>query len=610
MYRSLLTVSRPLLRHKGQLTLAGVGLLIMSVGFGAGLGLMLPIFNLLLKEGRTLADLLRDSVAGTPVQPIGQAVADVMPTDPFFAFIVVMAIVLVMTAVSGLGRLMHAYFIARVTSRVIQHWRVTLYRDMIRMSMRSAWTHGINDGLSRIMADISVLYTGYRGILVRSPQAAAKVVMALTVALIVNWQLTLLALIGGPIIALVVQKFGKSIRKATKLSLEAKSEMLSRMNESFGDLRVIKMSQSERSESRRFFKATQKAFRETVRQHRVRAVSSMVVELIAMAGVAGIAVISAWSIFRQGVPGSDFMMILAALVAAAANFKPLSNLHHDLTTADTAAKRLLERQDMIETDDAHEPDHLPALPPHRSAVRFEALTFTYPSASTPALNDVNLDVAFGEFVAIVGGNGSGKSTLVSALARLIKPDAGRVLIDGHDIAQHSLRSVRAQLAMVTQKTKLFKGTIADNIAYGRAWSSPEAIAEAARIATADRFIDDMPKGYDTPIGEGGEGVSGGQAQRICIARAVLRNPAILILDEATSQVDTTSESLIAEAIEQISEGRTMFVIAHRMSTIINADRIVVMDAGRIVAQGKHDDLLETCPEYEALARGQLIQSDA
>ncbi|MEM6391892.1 MAG: ABC transporter ATP-binding protein [Planctomycetota bacterium] len=606
MYRSLLTTSRPLFKHKPQLAIAGLGLVIMSIGFGAGLGLLLPIFNLLLKEGRPLAELVRESTTDSMLQPLGNALANLIPTDAFYGFIAIMAAVLIMTLVSGLGRLLHAYFIARVTSRVIQHWRVTLYRQMIRMSMGSAWTHGTNDGLSRIMNDITALYQGYRGILVRTPQAGMKVVIALTVAFIVNWQLTLLALIGGPIIALVVRKFGKSVRKAAKLNLEAQALMLARMNESLSDLRVIKMSQSEGSESRRFFRAAQNAFREQVRQHRVRAVSSMVVELVAMLGVVVVAILSAWSIFRQGVPGSEFMMILAALVAAGTSFKPLSNLHHDLTAADTAGQRILDLHRQIDPD--AESQTLPRLPRHRTAVRFDALTYTYPGGSSPALNDIDLDIAFGEFVAIVGGNGSGKSTLVSALSRLITPDSGRILIDGHDIADHNLRSVRDQLAMVTQKTRLFQGTIADNIAYGRTWSDPDDITEAARIATADRFIDQLPKGYDTPIGEGGEGVSGGQAQRICIARAVLRDPAILVLDEATSQVDTTSETLIAEAIERISEGRTTFVIAHRMSTIIHADRIIVMDAGRIVAQGKHDDLLQSCPQYQALANGQLLNS--
>jgi ABC-type multidrug transport system fused ATPase/permease subunit len=184
-----------------------------------------------------------------------------------------------------------------------------------------------------------------------------------------------------------------------------------------------------------------------------------------------------------------------------------------------------------------------------------------------------------------------------------------VYVDGKDINAHDISSVREQKAMVTQKTRLFKGTIAQNIAYGQSWTEHDKIVAAAKAATADLFIDELPDGYETRLGEGGEGVSGGQAQRLCIARAVLRDPAILILDEATSQVDTTSEALITEAMEHITQGRTTLVIAHRMSTIVHADRIVVMDEGKIVGIGKHEELLKTCPQYEALARGQFAAAE-
>ncbi len=607
MYPSLLESSRPLLRHKLQLAIACVGLFVMTACFGAGLGLMLPIFNFLLKEGKTLAQLITENTDGTSFEQLGTRIASTLPTDAFDGFMLVMFGILALTIIGGLGRLLHTYMIARVTSRVVQHWRVSTYRKMLRMSMASSWAHGTGDGISRIMNDIAALYNGYRGILVRSPQAALKVVMALAVAFIVNWQLTLLALIGGPAIAVVVRKFGKSVRKAMKQNLEAQALMLERMNESLSDLRVIKMSQSEGAESRRFFQASQRAFHEQVRQHRVRAVSSLVVEVLAMIGVILVAGLSAWAIFKADppTPGSEFMMILGALVAAGASFKPLSNLHHDLTAADAAGQRILELNNRIHPDDQAERGDRSRLDRHRRSVRFENLTYTYPGAKAPALNGVDLEVAFGEIVAIVGGNGSGKSTLVSALARLITPDSGAVRVDGHDIAEHDLRSVRDQMAMVTQKTRLFKGTIAQNIAYGRSWARQQDIAAAAHAATADLFIDEMPDGYDTPIGEGGEGVSGGQAQRLCIARAVLRDPAILILDEATSQVDTTSETLIAKAMEQITAGRTTFVIAHRMSTIAHADRIVVMDAGKIVGMGRHDELMKSCPQYQALVTGQL-----
>jgi ABC-type multidrug transport system fused ATPase/permease subunit len=604
MYKNLLKTAKPLLKHVRQLAIATIGLVVMTITFGAGLGLMLPIFNFLLNEQKTLGQLA-DEVLNGPLEGLGDWLNANLPTDPFWGFMLVMAAMFVLSIIGGLGRFAHTYMVMRTISRVIQQWRIELYRKMIRMEMENYWLHGMTDGTSRIINDVELLRSGFQGILVRSSQAGLKVITALSVAMVVNWKLTLIALIGGPIIGIIVRKFGKSIRKATKQNMIATAEMYDRLNESMSDLRVIKMHQSEGVESRRFIRASQDAFREQVRQQRVRATSSLVVETVALIGVIAVAGISAWNIFRNGVPGSEFMTVLGALVMAGASFKPLSNLHHDLTSADAASERVLELQAQLTGTATRDRSDDPKLPRHQESIRFENLHYRYPDAKQEAVAGVDLTIHFGEMVAIVGGNGSGKSTLVAAIARLITPQSGRITIDGKDITAYDLRSLREQMAMVTQKTRLFKGTIADNIAYGRSWIDRERIAAAAKAATADRFIDEMPDGYDTRLGEGGEGVSGGQAQRLCIARAVLRDPAILILDEATSQVDTTSEALIADAMEHITQGRTTLVIAHRMSTIVHADRIVVMDAGKIVGLGKHEELLRTCPAYQALANGTI-----
>lgn len=604
MYPSLFKVAKPLLKHARQLAIATIGLVVMTLTFGAGLGLMLPIFNFLLNEKKTLGQLADDAFNG-PLEGLGDWLNNILPTDPFWGFMLVMTLMLVLSIIGGLGRFIHTYLVMRTISRVIQQWRIELYRKMIRMEMEIYWLYGMNDGSSRIINDVEHLRSGFQGILVRSAQASLKVIIALAVAMIVNWQLTLLALVAGPVIAVVVRKFGKSVRKASRQNLEATAEMYDRLNESMSDLRVIKMHQAEGVESRRFVKASQQAYREQVRQHRIRATSSLVVETVALVGVIAVAGVSAWNIFRNGVAGSEFMTVLGALVAAGASFKPLSNLHHDLTSADAASERILELEKQLGDTQTRTRSDKPRLPRHHEAIRFEGLHYTYPNAKSEALRGVDLTIHFGEMVAIVGGNGSGKSTLVATLTRLITPSAGSVYVDGKDIRAHDINSVREQMAMVTQKTRLFKGTIAQNIAYGMSWTHHDKIVAAAKAATADLFINELPDGYDTPLGEGGEGVSGGQAQRLCIARAVLRDPAILILDEATSQVDTTSEALITEAMEHITQGRTTLVIAHRMSTIVHADRIVVMDEGKIVGVGKHDELIKTCPQYEALARGQF-----
>ncbi|MEM6506905.1 MAG: ABC transporter ATP-binding protein [Planctomycetota bacterium] len=608
MYRYLFQTAKPMLRHLRQLGIATIGLAIMTLTFGAGLGLMLPIFNFLLNEQKTLGELADQAFNG-PLEGLGDWLNQTLPTDPFWGFMLVMGLMVVLSIIGGIGRFMHTYLVMRVISRVIQTWRSELYRKMIRMEMSTYWLHGMSDGTSRMMGDVENLRSGFQGILVRSSQAGLKVLIAFAVAMLINWKLTLIALIGGPIIAIMVRKFGKSVRKATTKTMQARAQMFHRLTESMSDLRVIKMHQAEGVESRRFHNANQRAFREQVRQHRVRATSSLVVETIALLGIVAVAGISAWNIFNRGVPGSEFMAVLGALVAAGASFKPISNLHHDLTSADAASERILELQKQLGETKSREKSDKPDLARHGHSIKFEKVHYTYPNAKTEALVGIDIEVGFGETVAIVGGNGSGKSTIVSALTQLITPTSGTIYVDGKDISAYNTRSVRKQMAMVTQKTRLFQGSIAENIAYGQSWTERSKIIEAAHAATADLFIDELPDGYDTQLGEGGEGVSGGQAQRLCIARAVLRDPAILILDEATSQVDTVSEALIAEAMEKITQGRTTLVIAHRMSTIAHADRIIVMDDGKIVGIGKHDELLRTCPPYQALATGQLATTD-
>ena len=234
--------------------------------------------------------------------------------------------------------------------------------------------------------------------------------------------------------------------------------------------------------------------------------------------------------------------------------------------------------------------------------------FTYPGADEPVLKGINLVVRAGHNVAIVGPNGSGKSTLANLIPRFYDPDSGQVLIDGTDICDATLSSLRGQIGMVTQDVVTFNDTIAANIGYGKAGATREEITAAAKRAFAHEFIMLLPDGYDTVIGEHGAGLSGGQLQRIVIARAILKNPSILIFDEATSQVDADSEAKIREAIEEIMQDRTTFIIAHRFSTVVGADVIVVMNEGQIIAQGQHDELLQSCTLYQSLCETQLVRA--
>jgi subfamily B ATP-binding cassette protein MsbA len=322
------------------------------------------------------------------------------------------------------------------------------------------------------------------------------------------------------------------------------------------------------------------------------------------AGCAALVVGMRW-VVNENLDGAKFLGLLILLGAAAEATRKTSDIWTKIQQANAAAERVFEILD--QPVEVEKPDAL-ALPPVTKSIEFQDITFSYPGAERPALDGINLVVTAGRNVAIVGPNGSGKTTLANLLPRFYDPDAGRILIDGCDVRDVTLRSLRDQISMVTQQVISFNDTIAANIGYGHQGATREEIVAAAKRAYAHEFICRLPKSYDTMIGEQGVGLSGGQLQRIVIARALLKNPAILIFDEATSQIDADSEAKIHEAIEEIMQGRTTFIIAHRFSTVIAADVIVVMNEGRIVAQGEHEDLIRTCPIYQALYETQLIKA--
>ena len=302
---------------------------------------------------------------------------------------------------------------------------------------------------------------------------------------------------------------------------------------------------------------------------------------------------------------------MAALAMIGESLRRVSKVNNVLQRSNAAAARIFEILDLpMERRRLRAAEKRTTarvkLPPLQREITFENITFSYPNTQQPAVENVSLTVPRGQSVAIVGRNGSGKTTLLALLPRFFDPQFGRVMIDGVDVRDATLRSLRGQIGVVTQDSVIFPGTIADNIAYGVPRAPRAMIEEAAKRAFCDDFIRQKPQGYDTPLDGLGGQLSGGQKQRLNIARAILRQSPILILDEATSQVDAESEHLIQKAIEGLMHERTTFVIAHRFSTILSADTIVVMEAGQIVGQGKHDDLLRTCATYKQLYERQLF----
>ena len=323
-----------------------------------------------------------------------------------------------------------------------------------------------------------------------------------------------------------------------------------------------------------------------------------------IAGAGAIIVGMAW-VTHDNLDPTEFLAMLGLLGGAAEATRKTSDIWNKIQQANAAAERVFA---VLDNEREPEKPDATVLPPVAGNVDFRNVVFTYPNAEQPALRSVNLTVTAGHNIAIVGANGSGKTTLANLLPRFYDPDSGEILIDGHVIRDVTLESLRSQIGMVTQQTITFNDTIAANIAYGRSDATHDEIVAAAEKAFAHEFVSQLPDGYDTVIGEQGMGLSGGQLQRIVIARAILKNPAILIFDEATSQVDADSEAKIHKAIEEVMQDRTTFIIAHRFSTVVAADVIVVMDRGRIVAQGQHEELIQTCPIYQGLYETQLVKA--
>ncbi len=604
--------AKVLLRYKRAIALVLMTAAISAACFGAGISLIMPIMELLIEQKQDLSLLVYDKIGGGPSggdavnDQIGNAIASVIPADQFHAFAMVIGILLVLTVIGAASQFLYGVVALAVAQRGALVWRNRLFDRLIMAPLSRTMYSGNADRVSRLLLDTSTLAVGYRAVVARSVVEVLKILAALTAAFVINWQLSLIALVTAPLIGGLSAYFGRRIRKAARRVLEEISQLVRVANEVLGATAVVKVHHAEPYERRRFRAVSRRMYDEEIAMRQARALASPVNEMLSLIAVGLVATVAAWHIFRTDTRASEFVAVLGALIAAGASIRPLINMYNEIKEADAGAERVLEAMDTpTEPLRVHERRRLPRLPRHARDIVFEDVTVTYPNAERSAIRDINLHIPHGRRLAIVGGNGSGKTTLLSLLPRLIDVTEGRVLIDGVDIAGVNLRSLREQIGVVSQKGVLFKGTIAENIAYGRRWTPQDEVERVARAAFAHEFITQLPGGYEYELHEQGAGLSGGQRQRLCIARAMLRDPAILILDEATSQVDVDSEEKINEAIRRFSAGRTTLVIAHRLTTVIDADAIVVMDAGRIVAEGVHRQLLETCETYRILTQTQL-----
>ncbi len=596
--------ARAMLRHRAMLAVALLCATVSAGGLGAGILSLGPLLKAILKpDGHSLVEQAHTYNDSDPVVQVPAWVIERLPEDPFKGVVLILVGIAVLTIFGNVAGFFHEYLAATVSTRAISRIRLVVFRAVMRRSLSAVMLRGSSEYVSRVVRDTVELQRGFYVLVSKSVTQVTKGTAAFIAAVILQWQLVLVSIVVAPLLAIILRKIGTRIRRGTRGALKAQEGLLRVSHESVAGLRTVKVNTGELLALRRFHRENLTVLHEELRVRVARAFGSPLIETLALLVILALAAFAAKQIITGDLTFERFSLSLAALGIAGSCFKPLTALVNDIQAAAAPAERLgeilAEHQEVANID-------APRLPRHHRSIEFVDLSFRYPSAEVEALSNVNLNVLHGEKVAIVGPNGCGKTTLLSMVPRLLDPVSGSIRIDGTNIAEVNLRSLRDQIAVVTQETVLLKGSIRENITFGRRGVTREMIDEAIRDARAESFIRELPGGLDAPVAEHGASLSGGQRQRIAIARAILRNPAILILDEATSQIDAESEHQINAALDEFCRGRTTLIIAHRLSTVLSADRIVVMDAGRIVDSGLHDQLLGRCDVYRRLASTQLM----
>ena len=506
------------------------------------------------------------------------------------------------TALRNLFRFFQEYIVQSTVWLAVMDLRCENYSIALRLPVTFYAQQGTTDTMSRFVEDTMEIGRGQISLFGKTIAEPAKALGSAVMAFTLSWELTLLATIARPPTFLLIRLFGRIMRRSTRRALESWAEILALLDETLRGIRVVKTYTMEGTERRRFLRANRQLHKQQRRIARIDAMSAPTVETLSVTAAMLAAGFGAYYVLSGRVEAAYFFGWLACLAGMYDAVRKLAKVYARFHRADAAAARVFELADR------EQEKRLPgatSLPRHSESLEFRNVHFRYPSAAEDALRDVTLKIDAGQTVAIVGPNGCGKTTLVSLVPRLLDPSAGEVRIDGHDVSQHSLRSLRLQIGFVTQDSVLFNATIAENIAYGLRLPRHQQVLEAARRAFVHEFVEDLPDGYDTMVGQQGATLSGGQKQRITIARAILRDPAILIFDEATSQIDADSEQRIHQAMADFVTGRTTLLIAHRFTTIQSAQRIVVMDEGRIIDDGPHPELLERCGLYKQLYYTQL-----
>ncbi|HJT22220.1 MAG TPA: lipid A export permease/ATP-binding protein MsbA [Nitrospira sp.] len=490
------------------------------------------------------------------------------------------------------------YLMNYVGNQVITDIRQELFGKMIRLPVGYHDANTSGRLVSRVVNDVTLMANAVAGVLKDIFQQGLTFLAMMAVIFYQNWQLAGLSIVVIPLAVVTMVRMGKRLRALAASGQERMGDMASTLQETLAGIRMVKAYGREEAEADRFRDSNRAFLTTTMKAIQVSSLGSSHMEVIGVVGVAAIVWYGGYLVINGTMTPGAFFSFLTAMFMAYTPIRRLSGSNNTIQQALAAAERVFSVID-LKTEQEEDRGRL-ELPPITRSVAFQDVTFHYDGQSLPALTDVDLTIRAGEMVAIVGSSGSGKTTLVNLLPRFYEPTAGRILIDGVDIQSYTLASLRAQIGIVSQDIVLFDDTVRNNIAFGRRGAVDEQIVQAATQAYAHEFIDRLPKGYGTVVGEKGVKLSGGERQRLAIARAILRDPPLLILDEATSALDTESERIVQLALGNLMQNRTTVVIAHRLSTIQRADRIVVLSRGTIVEIGTHEELLRREGHYKRL----------